>query len=314
MPSMLATLLGLTLIGIVVRDVVHELFHPAGSGTLSRGLERLTWRAFHRFADGRAERLAMAGPTMLIAIVVTWSLLMVLGWALVYLPHLPGQFRFASPLDPGAESGFGTALYLSLVTLSTLGFGDITPTPLLLRIAFTLEAFLGFVIFTAGISWVLSARPVLANRRALATAIGGLHEAEQRTGATLDQLPFETLRPLLIAISERIAQVRVDFLQSPETYFFHPEDNEVSLARTLPYLHLRVRAIAAREDGAAFHAAVLEHGIRGLADVLGEQFLDMPGAPVHRVLRAYATDHLRTPLEGSRGSRDAAACGRSHAP
>jgi Ion channel len=77
--------------------------------------------------DSPRERLfAAAGPTALVVVIATWALLLILGWALVFWPHVPDGFRF----DPGTaerDAGFLEAVYLSLVTVTTLGFGDITP-------------------------------------------------------------------------------------------------------------------------------------------------------------------------------------------
>lgn len=294
MLTVVATLAGLASICVVVRDVVHELFHPSGTGTLSRRTRRAVWGAFRRLADGRPGRLAMAGPTMLVAVIMVWTALLAFGWALVYLPHLPERFRFASPLTPAAEGGFDTALYVSLVTLSTLGFGDVTPTHPLLRVAATVEGFLGFALLTAGITWVLSIKPVLAARRALAVTIRGLVDAERSTGALLHQLDADDAGPQYLSLAVQVARVRSDLLQSPETYYFHPDSEDSSLAAMLPYLHARVRAAASVGGGASrFHAATLESGLDHLGRVLAQQFLEMEGAPTEEVFVAYARDHLR---------------------
>lgn len=49
-------------------------------------------------------------------------------WALVYWPQLSAEFRFASGLDAAQPTNFWAAVYVSSVTLATLGYGDITPT------------------------------------------------------------------------------------------------------------------------------------------------------------------------------------------
>jgi hypothetical protein len=52
----------------------------------------------------------------------------VVGWALVFLPQMPQGFNFAPGLDPSQHSGFLDAIYVSLVNLTSLGYGDITPS------------------------------------------------------------------------------------------------------------------------------------------------------------------------------------------
>ena len=57
-------------------------------------------------------------------------------------------------------------VYVSMVAVATLGLGDILSATPLLRIVVPLEALVGFVLLTAGISWVLQPYPELIRRRA----------------------------------------------------------------------------------------------------------------------------------------------------
>jgi hypothetical protein len=48
--SALATLLGVTLIVLALRDIFHQLFHPSGAGSVSGMLMKAIWRAFRLVA------------------------------------------------------------------------------------------------------------------------------------------------------------------------------------------------------------------------------------------------------------------------
>ncbi len=170
--------LGLGLVFVALRDVFHQLFHPSGNGHLSDELLGATWSIFRRFAGGRQERLSLAGPTALIAIILSWAVLMTVGWALIYWPYLPENFLFSTGLNPALNGGFVDALYVSFVTLVTLGYGDITPTENVLRVMAPLEALIGFGLLTASITWVLSIYPALSRSRSLAQEISLIHDAE----------------------------------------------------------------------------------------------------------------------------------------
>lgn len=146
---------GIILVALSLRDILHELFHPGGSGGIARRLMSGMWRVFRRIGRRWPSALLLAGPIILVAVLTVWALMLGVGWALVYWPFLPDEFRFASPLIPSEHHRFADALYVSLVALSTLGFGDITPTNAWLRIAATAEGFIGFGLLTAGISWIL---------------------------------------------------------------------------------------------------------------------------------------------------------------
>lgn len=62
----------------------------------------------------------------------TWAALPAIGWALVFWPQLPQGFNFSPQLDPD-HSSFIDALYVSLVNLTSLDYGDISPASPLLR-------------------------------------------------------------------------------------------------------------------------------------------------------------------------------------
>ena len=98
--------------------------------------------------------MSLAGPVAFVAVIATWAGLLVLGWALVFWPHMPGDFRFDAGLDARGPD-FVNALNVSLVTLATLGFGDITPTSGTAAVL-PLEALLGFGLLSAIISWLVS--------------------------------------------------------------------------------------------------------------------------------------------------------------
>jgi hypothetical protein len=291
--AIVLVLIGLATVGVVVRDVVHELFHPAGAGTFSRALRRATWRVFRRLAEAEADRLSLAGPATLLVVIASWTVLSAFGWALVYVSFMPQSFQYASSLTPSANGDFGTALYVSLTALGTLGFGDVTPTTLPLRLAVTLEGLQGFLILTAGISWALAIKPVLAERRALAAAIHALLAAEQETDMPMVKLPADDLRPVLLFLTEQLTLAGYRLLQSPETYYFRARPRDASLAAVLPRLLEIVAALEQRaEPGIRMHATTLRQALDRLGDVLAEQFVDGRGDTA-AALDSYAEDHMR---------------------
>src|SRR3954462_5093890 len=86
--STLATILltvgGAVLILAALRDVFDVLFHETGRAVLSHGVMRAIWRAVHGVARGRAWMLSLGGPLALLGVVISWALLLILGWTLVF--------------------------------------------------------------------------------------------------------------------------------------------------------------------------------------------------------------------------------------
>ena len=262
------TAAGALLVGFVLRDVFHMLFHPSGEGSLSRLLLRGVWGAFHR-RSGRGA-LSLAGPVGFIAVVTGWAGLLVAGFALIYWPHL-GGFTFASTLEPAANSGFFDALYFSAVTLATLGYGDLAATATPARLVAVFEGIVGLALLTAAVSWLLSIYAALQRRRALAGTVAALADG----GTPSDQL----LESLAVAVQS----VRADLTQHTATYYFYSRDTTLELPVALPALRL----LASGESQAA---RTLRASLDALARTIASS-LNAASDGFDAVAAIYADDH-----------------------
>ena len=289
--TLLSTSAGVALIGLVGRDAFDALFHAEGRGTFSRQLTRTVWRVF-RFKGTRHGLFPIAGPVALVTVIATWAGLLVLGWALVFWPHMPGGFRFAPGVE--AASPFVNALNVSLVTLTTLGFGDVTPTSDALRLILPLEALLGFGLLSASISWLVSIYPALSRRRSLAYEISLLRAAEAEGDVALDALTPDAAERLLAELTSRLIAVERDLVHFPISYYFSAEDPRFSLPVAAPYLlELARRGMdEAQSNLVRFRARLLMQAIDDLARTTATRFHGSGATTPEELLRAYARDHL----------------------
>lgn len=147
------TVAGAGLILLMLTDVFHTLLYPHGTGPVCRAIMRGLWLLSRKFR-GRAATLA--APLAMAAVIGAWVALALLGWALVYLPHLPEGFVYGDGV--AREGDFAEAFYISMVSLSTVGYGEIVPAHPLLRLAAASEAVTGFGLLTATVSWILQTR------------------------------------------------------------------------------------------------------------------------------------------------------------
>ncbi len=128
--TIFAAILGVVLLIVVLSDTFETIILPR-SVTRKLRLTKLFYQAFWRFwsalargvrSDRRRDSLlSYFGPLSLILLLALWAICLMLGFALV-------QWGLGVPLattDP--NPGFGTYVYMSGVTLFTLGFGDVTP-------------------------------------------------------------------------------------------------------------------------------------------------------------------------------------------
>lgn len=285
---------GVLLVATALRDIFHTLWHPSGFGTICRRLFDLVWRASKVLSPaGRAGDLA--GPFGMLAVAGAWTALIVVGWALVYLPHMPDGFYFSSSLRPGSSSDLVAAIYVSLVGLATLGFGDIVPAGPVLRVVAPLQALVGFVLLTAAISWVLQIYPALNRRRALARRLTILSSTDAVDVVATGEASIAT--QLLDSVAEGVTLMEMDLMQFGETYYFREKEPALSLAAAVsfvPVLAAAGRAAASSEVRQS--AAVLDAAADGLAHRLRDVYLGTRGT-TQEVFEALAADHRQRPLE-----------------
>jgi hypothetical protein len=291
------TIVGAALIVAVLRDAFEALFHPDGRMALSRGVMGGYWRLFQRFARRRPGVFVLAGPAMLLTILTSWAMLLALGWALVLWPHFPDGFRFAAELGPASEQrGLVDALYMSLVTLGTIGYGDISPASDVLRLLVPLEALVGFALLTASVSWLLTVYPALSRRRSLAYEITLLREVTRRAGR--DEFVRGrggTAERLFAELLSRLVAVERDLVTIPVSYYFTERDDRFSLPGVMPWL-LRMAKLGLAPDVPAstrLRAEMLCAAIDDFARTTAERFHGGATAPTAELLQHYARDHLR---------------------
>ncbi|MGW8764366.1 potassium channel family protein [Streptomyces sp. NPDC055815] len=284
-PSVLA---GAALILFILRDVFHTIWHPTRHGGLSRLVMRGVWRlSAHHGARWRP--VGLAGPVGMMIVVAVWALVIAVGWALIYWPHMPDDFSYATGLTPSEHAGPVDALYVSLVTLATLGLGDIAPASGWLRILAPIEALVGFALLSATVAWVLGIYPALSRRRAFALRLSHLG----RSDGTTEALDSAGGAAILDGVASALSTVTVDFLQYAESYYFFDGDENIALAGRLDLaVGLAHKARRARHPDVRLSASVLRTALEDLATVLDERFL-RTGGPPEKVFRAYAADHGR---------------------
>lgn len=287
------SILGAALVALGLYDIFQQLFRPFASGSVSRPLIRIVWRLFHLPAGYSPKMLSLAGSVALIVVISVWVSMLVVGWALIFLPHLPDQFNYAQGLDSSVRGGIVDALYLSMVILATLGFGDVTPTSDWLLILLPLEAMFGFALLTAGIAWVLSLYPAVTQKYSLAHHINLVRESTEENKITINDLDESSAAELISHFSCSLISVHINFTQFYILYYFNSREKKASLPLNISYL-TQLAAEAKKSDSAAvrFQAAVLQKAVDEFAQTLGKHFLKLKSASTEEILTAFAADHM----------------------
>ena len=226
---------GTLLLCLLLADIFSTVLVPyGGPGLLAKRLYRTVWPAWRSFSSfwGRKRRrlLSLGGPLLMVLTVLLWVLLLVLGFALIYFP-------FAEELllnDTDLPSRIMAATYTSAYAATTLGIGDIYATSGWIRMLLTLEAAIGFALFTAAVSYILAVGGAVLSATSAALHIShfmgiGLDSEEGTTVTIARSHDAQTERQIIDWISTTtttLATVIRSDQQYPLGQYFHiPSDS-----------------------------------------------------------------------------------------
>jgi hypothetical protein len=235
-----STVIGVGLLGLVTLDIYRTILHSRGrSGLITEVLTRGVWRlirglAFRRSRAARHRLLSHVGPLLLPGIVATLVVLLILGYALIYWPHLPAGFN----VQEKAQSARGIeALYFSGITFTTLGYGDIAPHSASMRLLALSEALTGFGFISLAVTYLVSLTAALERKRAVALSF--YHQARQ--GADVAGLlihhfvdgRFVGLESIFADAARDLQGLLESHIEHPLIHYFHPLHVHKSLPRML---------------------------------------------------------------------------------
>ena len=228
---------GLLLLFFVAYDVYATILDASGrAGPLSGWLNRGVWTAMRsiasRFSRNRRHRLLnLIGPMLMPALIVLYLLLLITGFALIYMPRMPAQFT----LDPPGESAHWIeSLYFSGVTLTTLGYGDITPRTSFVRFFALVEGASGFALISLAVTYLITVYSALERKRAIALSF--YHQADG--GADVAGFVthhffagrFYGFDAVLRNAARDINELQESHVEHPVIHYFHP----VAVHKSMP--------------------------------------------------------------------------------
>lgn len=247
----MATLAGCALLVLAAYEVYATVLHArARAGPASEAVSRGAWRTALAVTarlprERRHRALNRVGPLLLPTLLTSLVGLLSLGFALIYLPWMPEGFS----VDEGAEDAppWLQAIYFSGVTLTTLGYGDIVPRAMPVRLIALAQAGTGFVAIPLTVAYFLTVNGALERRRAAALAL--FHEAGRGPDAAAALLArrhmdgrFVGLDEVLSDAAHALQAVLESHVEHPVTQYFHPIEVHDGLPRML-FLALETGAV-----------------------------------------------------------------------
>jgi hypothetical protein len=283
----LSAVLGLLVIAAILWEVFNDLFHPAGSSALSNWIGRLLFEAGKRIP----RTLPLAGPAAVGLVIAVWVAGLVIGFALVYYPAYPADFRTRMGTVPADSYRFPATLYFSFETLITLGYGDIVPGSRTIRFVAATEGLIGFGLLTASLTSIVLLYPALSRMRLLARGVAHIVDAERESGISLASTTSDVT---LSSLARDVTHARIDLVHFPLVYYFTSADPRAAVptwARELTRLASEARQTG-RPDHVRFAGYALDRALHELAAILDERFLHTKSDDRDVIFRAVAEDHL----------------------
>jgi hypothetical protein len=285
----LGCVLGVGLILLIFADAFEALLLPRTVTRLFRPARlfyRSTWVCCRRLAGflpaGRRREffLGTYGPLSLLALFAFWGVGLIFGFAVVH-------WSLGTAVKaPEQQTDFGTYLYLSGVTLSTLGYGDVAPTGPVGRILAVTEAGFGFAFLALVIGYL----PVLYQAFSRREATIALMDARAGSPPSAAQLlmrvaqapdPSGALAPFLAEWERWSAELLENHLSFPVLAFYRSQhDNESWLATLTAVLDTCALLLAAVKGADRYHAQLTFAAARHASVDLALIFRTPPCPPV----------------------------------
>lgn len=267
---MIETAAGILLIAIALADLFATvLLVRSDASILSPFVTRAVWWLFKRAdrrlgLDGRL--MMLAGPILLVLIVLLWALLLVTGFALLYLPML-GQAVNAS--TGTLRPTFGAAMYFSGYDFSTLGLGDVVPRSGAARMLTVIEACTGFGAVTLAISYTLNIYNAVNRQESFALQLHGGSDATGWAAVALTGLypagkPDQNASSLLEAIAGQAYQLLQIHRSYPLARYYRRRQPELSTVRITFHLLDLVTLIEAVFSAGQYRYLLGTHGFVSL--------------------------------------------------
>lgn len=229
MGTFIYTTAGFVLLALIIFDIYATVLHSSARyGPVGESLNRSVWRvaravAFRLSRANRHRLLNMIGPLLLPLLISVYVVLLVLSYALVYYPHIPGGFTFgvAHP-----EPGWVDAVYFSGVTLTSVGYGDVVPRIAPLRFLALFEAASGLVVISLAITYMLTVYTALERKRAVAVSL--YHQAGEGADVAgfiahhFVEGRFYGLRDALRTVMRDLQGLLESHIDHPVIHYFHP--------------------------------------------------------------------------------------------
>lgn len=220
-------IIGFAIILLTIIDLVWTtLWVDGGAGPLSKRVAEKLWKIFDKLGKKNSKFYDFTGPITLVSILLSWSLMIWIGFALFFNGDVNS---ITNTSNPDAPVFWYERFYFTGFTLFTLGIGDYAPAIGFWQIVTTLNSAAGILFLTLCASYIISVVDAVVQKRSLATSITSLGI---RSTDIIEKIwngqDFHNIDLVLVDISSKISSLTQQHHAYPLLYFYHSRKAEES--------------------------------------------------------------------------------------
>lgn len=210
---------GIVILLLVTMDVFWTtIWVDGGAGPLSSRLAKYGWKGMKKIAENRPKILSLSGPMILALTLLSWILLLWLGWLLVFAGGSESivDTRDNMPID------WFERIYFTGYMVFTLGIGDYVPQDGPWQIVTAVATGNGMLFITLGVTYVLSILNAVTSQRAFASSItGGGETGSQLVRNAWNGENFHNIDLLLNSVSSQLSTLASQHKAYPILHYYH---------------------------------------------------------------------------------------------
>lgn len=236
MHDWLERLAGGIVLAITLLDVFFVIMYArAGSGLLAPRLAQGVWRVFRGLSGERhAGVLRYCGPVQLVALVLMWGVLLVLGSGLMIHPALGTGVASGSG---ATETDFVTALFVGGRSMSIVGAGDYAPTSPGYKLLFLFNSLVGMSVMSLTLIYLMQVYTALRSRNTVGLMLhaqtGGTGDAAELLARWGPRGRFQGGYTNLSSLGGDVAAMKEAHHFYPVLFYFRFEGTHYALSRIL---------------------------------------------------------------------------------
>lgn len=215
---------GTLLLVIGILDILWTtVWVEGGAGPITSRTMAWTWKSLRRVTSRDSKLLTLSGPLVLVLTLVTWILLLWIGWTFLFAS---ADRAIIDTVDSRPVS-WSELLYFTGYTVFTLGIGDFVPQGGLWQIATAVASASGLLFITLSVTYVLSVLGAVTQKHAFASAVSGLGTSSTEIlERSWDGETFQGLDISLDAVANQLDTLTSNHLAYPVLHYFYTRDPE----------------------------------------------------------------------------------------